>query len=102
MALKLFCQTKPISMNIEWRNVTKAMPRGLTADDDRAPRLEEIQKLLEIPGRRIKPLVLTLVSSGIRMGAFGSLKWKYVTPITKNNDIVSAKILVNPGDKGQY
>ena len=38
MALYLFCQTKPISMNIEWGNVTKAMPRGLTADDDRAPK----------------------------------------------------------------
>ena len=80
------------------------MPRGLSAADDRAPTLEEIQKLLEFPDRRIKPLVLTLVSSGIRIGAFEGLKWKHITPIhdQKNNDIMAAKILVYPGDREQY
>ena len=57
------------------------MPRGLNAADDRAPTLEEIQKILEFPDRRIKPVVLTLVSSGIRIGAFETLKWKHITPI---------------------
>ena len=103
-AIKLFCQANRVSKNIEWKNVSKAMPRGLSAADDRAPTLEEIQKLLEFPDRRIKPLVLTLVSSGIRIGAFEGLKWKHITPIhdQKNNDIVAAKILVYPGDREQY
>ena len=79
-AIKLFCQANRISKNIEWKNVTKAMPRGFNAADDRAPTLEEIQKLLEFPDRRIKPLVLTLVSSGIRIGAFEGLKWKHIIP----------------------
>ena len=72
--------------------------------DDRAPTLEEIQKLLEFPDRRIKPLVLTLVSSGIRIGAFEGLKWKHITPLhdQKNNDVIAAKILVYPGDREQY
>jgi integrase len=101
-AIKLFCQANRISKNIEWKIITKAMPRGINASDDRAPTLEEIQKLLEFPDRRIKPLVLTLVSSGIRIGAFETLKWKHITPISKNNDIVAAKILVYAGDREQY
>ena len=80
----------------------KAMPRGLAAADDRAPTLEEIQKLLDFPDRRIKPLVLILVSSGIRLGAFETLKWKHITPKTRNNDTVAAKIRVYPGDSEQY
>jgi integrase len=51
---------------------------------------------------------LTLVSSGIRIGAFETLKWKNVTPIydkkqQQSSDIVkAAKILVYPGDREQY
>ena len=101
-AIKLFCQANRISKNIEWKNVTKAMPRGLGAADDRAPTLEEIQELLKFPDRRIKPMVLTLVSSGIRIGAFETLKWKHITPVIKNNETIAAKILVYAGDREQY
>ncbi len=114
-AVKLFCQANRLSKNIEWKNISKTMPRGLNAADDRAPTLDEIQKLLEFPDRRIEPLVLTLASSGIRIGAFETLKWKHITPIhdqkqqqrqpddSDNNSIIqAAKILVYPGDREQY
>jgi hypothetical protein len=80
------------------------MPRVLSTADNRAPALKEILKLLEFPDRRIKPLVLTMVFSGIRKGAFERLKWKHNTPIhyQKNNDIMTAKILAYPGDREQY
>ena len=103
-AIKLFCQANRLSNLVEWKLVSKGIPRGLKSADDRAPTLEEIQKLLEFPDRRIGPLVLTLVSSGIRIGAFETMKWKHVTPIYSKdkNELIAAKILVYPGDREQY
>ena len=103
-AIKLFCEANRMGRNVGWKVVSKAIPRGFSAADDRAPTLEEIQKLLEFPDRRIKPLVLILVSSGIRIGAFEQLKWKHITPLYRNetNELIAAKILVYPGDREQY
>jgi integrase len=103
-AIKLFCQANRLSNTVEWKLVSKGIPRGLKSADDRAPTLEEIQKLLGFPDRRVGPLVLTLVSSGIRIGAFETLKWKHITPIYSKdkNELLAAKILVYPGDREQY
>jgi hypothetical protein len=62
--------------------------------DDRAPTLAEIQKILEYPDIRIKAIVSTMVSSGIRLGAWNYLKWKHVSPIKKEGKIV-AKLYTN-------
>lgn len=100
-AAKLFCQSSHLANKVEWKLVSKVLPRALNAAEDRAPTLGEIQKVLRYPDKRIKPLVLILVSSGIRIGAFETLKWKHITPIASTNNEV-AKILVYPGDREQY
>jgi hypothetical protein len=56
----------------------KGLPKGRRYADDRAPKIEEISMILEYPDRRIKPIVLTMVSSGIRLGAWNYLKWKNI------------------------
>ena len=42
---------------------------------------EETRRLVEYPDRRIKPIVYTMCSSGIRVGAWDYLRWKHVIPI---------------------
>lgn len=99
-ATKLFCEMNDITLN--WRKIARGLPRVREAANDRAPTLEEIQKLVEYPDRRIKPVVYTMVSSGIRIGAFDFLKWKHIIPITENSEILAAKIIVYAGDSEQY
>jgi integrase len=69
--IKFFCQMyREIDRNIDWKRITRSLPRSKQWSNDRAPTIEEIKKLCEYPDRRIKPLVYLMCSSGIRVGAF--------------------------------
>jgi integrase len=98
--IKLFCEMNEILL--PWKRITRGLPKARRYADDRAPTLEEIQKIVEYPDRRIKAIVSTMISSGIRLGAWNYLKWKHVTPIKREGKIVAAKILVYQGDPEQY
>ena len=88
--IKLFCDMNGIS--ITWKLITKGIKKGQRHSDDRPPSVEEIRKLLEYPDRRIKPIVLVMISSGIRISSWMYLKWKHFKPIERNGGIVAAKI----------
>ena len=47
-ATKLFCEMNDIILN--WKKIARGLPRIIEGANDRAPTLEEIQKLLEYPG----------------------------------------------------
>ncbi len=98
--VKLFCDMNDIVIN--WRLVTRGMPRGNHAANDRSPTLDEIILILKYPDVRIKAIILTMISSGIRVGAWDYLRWKHVIPIEVDNTIVASKIIVYAGDREQY
>jgi integrase len=100
-AMKLFCEMNDIY--VSWKKISRGVPRGRQAANDRAPTKEEILRLLEYPDRRIKPIVYTMVSSGIRIGAWDSLKWKHVKQIqNENGEVVAAKLTIYANDAEQY
>ncbi|MGH9987429.1 MAG: hypothetical protein ACRD8W_26085, partial [Nitrososphaeraceae archaeon] len=62
-ATKLYLEMNDASAPINWKKISRGLPKGNRAANDRAPTKEEILKLLEYPDRRIKPIVYTMSSS---------------------------------------
>lgn len=48
------------------------------------------------------PIVLTMVSSGIRVGAWDFLHWEDIEPIQQDGELAAAKITVYRGETDQY
>src|ERR687887_1813959 len=82
-------------------NYTRSSKRKNVVDD-RAPTLEEIHKIIEYPDRRMKPIIYTMVSSGIRVGAWDHLKWNHISPIVREGKLLAAKINVYAGEDDEY
>lgn len=99
-SIKLFCQMADIP--IAWDKITRGLPKGKRYADDRAPTLDEIRRLCDYPDRRIKAIVYTMVSSGIRVGAWDYLHWGNIIPVEENGKIVAAKMIVYAGEDGSY
>jgi hypothetical protein len=62
-AVRLFFSMNDIVIN--WKRISKGIPPERDQADDRIPTLDEINKLLEHPDRRIRPIVQTMLSSGM-------------------------------------
>jgi hypothetical protein len=88
-SIKLFCDMADIP--IPWKKITRELPKGKKYADDRIPTIEEIRKVVEYPDRRIKSIVYTMASSGIRIGAWDYLQWGHIRPIKKDDKVVRIK-----------
>ena len=98
--IKLFCEMTDIP--IPWKKITRGLPKVRRYADDRAPTIEEIKILCDYPDRRIRAIIYTMSSCGIRLGAWDYLQWKHITPITKNGKIIAAKIIIYAGNDDEY
>jgi integrase len=99
-SIKLFCDMA--DLQIPWAKIARGLPRAKRFADDRAPTLQEIRKIVEYPDRRIKPVVCTMASTGIRVGAWDYLKYGAITPIERGGKVVAAKVLVYAGTPDSY
>jgi hypothetical protein len=100
-SIKLF--TEMNELEIPWKKLTMGIPYGRRYADDRAPTLEEIRAVTDYPDRRIKAIVYTMASSGIRLGAWGYLKWGHISPEYDDRQYVAAaKVTVYPGEEEEY
>jgi integrase len=88
--VKLFCEMNGVLVN--WRLISKGIKKGNQISEDRPPSVEEIKRLMEYPDIRIKAIVSVMISSGIRSGSWDYMKWKDITPISKNGVVVAAKL----------
>lgn len=99
-SIKLFCEMSDLP--IPWKKITRGLPKGKKYADDRIPTIEEIRKVVDYPDRRIRAIVYTMASSGIRIGAWDYLCWSHIRPIERNGEIVAAKIIVYAGEDEEY
>ena len=101
--VKLFLEMNSDVPIVNWKRITKGLPNGKSAANDRAPTIEEIKKLVEYPDRRIKPIIYCMVSGGFRIGAWDYLKWKHVTLLTgEDREIIAAKMVIYSGEPEEY
>jgi integrase len=59
-------------------------------------------RICAYPDRRIKAIVYTMVSSGMRIGAWDYLRWKDMSPIIRDDKVVAAKLKVYSEDEEEY
>ena len=57
---------------------------------------------MEYPDRRIKAIVYTMASSGIRVGAWDYLQWGHIRPIERDGEVIAAKMIVYAGEDEEY
>jgi hypothetical protein len=99
-AIKLFCEMSDIP--ISCKKINRGLPKIRRFADDRAPTIEEIQKISEYPDRRKKGMVYTMASSGIRLGTWDYVHWKHTQLVKRDGKIIATKIVVYTGDDEEY
>jgi hypothetical protein len=102
-SIKLFYETFEDLPSINWKKLSRALPKTNKVSNDRAPTVEEIRKAIQAQHRRARSIILTMISSGIRLGAWDYLKWQHVTPIMNDKDeVIAAKLIVYNEEHDQY
>ncbi len=89
-SIKLFCEMA--DFQITWKKISRGLPRAKNYSNDRIPTMEEIRKLLEYPDRRLKSIIYTMASAGIRLGAWVYKKYNLNCDNSNNQRIPIEKL----------
>lgn len=84
-----------------WKNIKKLLPDEVPSNF-RAYRQSEVGEILVIANEREKVIVLTMVSSGIRVGAFPELTFKNILRFPELGDIAFLVVYGKSAKKYQY
>jgi hypothetical protein len=100
-AFKLFCEMNDVSLN--WKKISRGLPKAKNSSNDRAPTMEELRKLVEYPDRRIRGIVYAMTSGGFRLGAWDYLRWKHVFAIKDvRGEVIAAKVIIYAEEEDEY
>ena len=98
--VKLLLDMNDVS-EINWKKISRILPSARKYAIDRAPTIDELRLLIANSDLRFQAILLTMASSGIRLGAWDYLNWGHVEP-TKKGDAVAAKLKVYAGEPEEY
>jgi hypothetical protein len=98
--VKLFLEMNDVKLN--WTKIAKTLPPKRRFADDRAPTVEEIRKIVSYPDMRVEAIVLTMASSGIRVGAWNYLRLRDMKPIERDGKVVACRLIIYAGTPDQY
>ena len=112
-SLKHFFEMNDADQAVNWTKVSRLIPKARKTGSDRAPTTEEIRQMVNEADIRIRCIILTCASSGIRVGAFDGMCWGDITPIYKEDgdtagdrgaptQVRAAKLVVYRGSVEEY
>jgi len=99
--VKLLLEMNDVT-GINWKKISRILPSARRYALDRAPTIDELRFLVSNSELRFQAILLTMASSGIRIGAWEYLDWGDIETIKKNGEVVAAKLQVYAGTPEAY
>jgi hypothetical protein len=99
--LRLLLEMNDVT-DINWKRISRLMPKERKYALDRAPTIDELRLLMSSGDLRFQAIMLTMASSGIRIGAWEYLDWGHVEPIKREGSIIAAKLRIYAGEPEEY
>src|SRR5579863_651920 len=99
--VKLLLEMNDVT-GINWKKIARMMPSARRYALDRAPTIQEIRFMATNSDVRFQAILLTMASSGIRIGAWDYLNWGHLEPVYRDRQLVAAKLLVYAGEPEEY
>jgi hypothetical protein len=99
--VKLLLEMNDVT-GINWKKISRILPSARRYALDRAPTIDELRFLVSNSELRFQAILITMTSSGIRIGAWEYLDCGDIEPIKKNGEVVAAKLQVYTGTPEAY